>query len=500
MDKKLIFNTQSKNTYLAAIDKSIFSPIPPLLLEIINKGSDIDRNNIICENSVERTDVNKEEIQYYLNKYYFMKDNGLFDAGFKNIHAQGRINSRLIKKQLANLSQLLFEVTDACNLKCKYCAYGEFYCDYDKRENSYMSFPMAKVMIDYFVEQWKSPDNLSINQTIYVSFYGGEPLLNMKLIKQIINYIESFNLTNMNFRWSMTTNGMLLDKYMDYIAEKNFSLLISLDGNEENNGYRVDHNGKNSFPKVSKNIKLLMNKHQEYFDQSVNFNSVLHNKNSVTETVNFINDMFTKTPSVAELNPTGIRPDKVPEFKLAYQNTMESLHNSTDYEKISTILGVKNPEFRGLLTFFHKYSGNVYINYSDLLHERNKQSYIPTGTCFPFGKKIFLTVNGKILPCERIGQIHQLGQVNETGIELDVEKISTKYNTYFDKLEKQCSNCYISTSCSQCIFNISTINSEVVKCEDFIGFERFRNYLSSMISQLENNPKQNTEISKVIIN
>ena len=49
-----------------------------------------------------------------------------------------------VRYQLANLRQLTFEVTDACNLSCKYCAYGEFYNDYDKRDSSKMSLSAAK--------------------------------------------------------------------------------------------------------------------------------------------------------------------------------------------------------------------------------------------------------------------------------------------------------------------------------------------------------------------
>lgn len=79
----------------------------------------------------------------------------------------------------------------------------------------------------------------------------------------------------------MTTNAMLLDKYMDFLQEKEFRLLISLDGNEEGQGYRVDTRGNNSFPRVFHNIKLLQETYPEYFEKHVRFNAVLHNKNSV---------------------------------------------------------------------------------------------------------------------------------------------------------------------------------------------------------------------------
>lgn len=59
------------------------------------------------------------------------------------------ISAEDISYQLANLKQLTFEVTDACNLKCKYCAYGEFYNDYDQRDNKTLSLPAAIQLIDY---------------------------------------------------------------------------------------------------------------------------------------------------------------------------------------------------------------------------------------------------------------------------------------------------------------------------------------------------------------
>jgi uncharacterized protein len=61
------------------------------------------------------------------------------------------LNKSNISYQLSNLRQIVFEVTDACNLKCKYCAYGEFYSDYDKRENKSLSIDSAITLLDYLI-------------------------------------------------------------------------------------------------------------------------------------------------------------------------------------------------------------------------------------------------------------------------------------------------------------------------------------------------------------
>ena len=101
----------------------------------------------------------------------------------------------------------------------------------------------CKKLIDLLAELWKSDYNTSYNNTVIVGFYGGEPLLNMPLIRKTIEYVESLHIKDLTFSYNMTTNAMLLDRYMDFLVEKNFSILISLDGGEYQSGYRVDKNG-----------------------------------------------------------------------------------------------------------------------------------------------------------------------------------------------------------------------------------------------------------------
>ncbi|MDR2127376.1 MAG: hypothetical protein LBP63_11190 [Prevotellaceae bacterium] len=84
---------------------------------------------------------------------------------------------------MANLNQLVFEVTDVCNLQCKYCGYGELYDDHDKREDKMLPTKKAIRLIDYLAEFWKSKINTSAQSVIYISFYGGEPLLNMPFME-----------------------------------------------------------------------------------------------------------------------------------------------------------------------------------------------------------------------------------------------------------------------------------------------------------------------------
>jgi uncharacterized protein len=389
--------------------------------------------------------------------------------------------------QLANLKQLTFEVTDACNLNCKYCVYGEFYNDYDRRENKKLSLPAAFRIIDYLVNFWRSEQNLSAKRNVYISFYGGEPLLNMPFVESVVKYIEDLDCPNRSFTFTMTTNAMLLHRYVDYLVKHNFNLLVSLDGNEYNTSYRVDKVGNPVFSNILKNVENLRVAYPDYFNEKVNFNAVLHNRNSISEIYNFFKNRYNKIPEIGELNDMGVRSDKIALFQATYRNSYESLHQAENYEEIEQDMFTNTKTYRAATTFLHQYSGHVFNDYADLLLGKRKKT-IPTGTCLPFGKRMFITVNGKILPCERIGQQFALGRVSETGVELNLQAIADRYNTYYTKLDNQCSKCYNAQSCMQCIFNLNDLDGNPV-CHGFMNEKAFVDYKSRQMDFFRKNPE-----------
>jgi uncharacterized protein len=409
------------------------------------------------------------------------------------------INPNNISFALANMHQLVFEVTDACNLKCKYCGYGEFYDDYDNREDKMLPVEKAIRIIDYLAEFWNSEKNSSYQRNMFISFYGGEPLLNMPFIKAVVNHVENnLNCPSRKFSFSMTTNALLLHKYMDYLQEHTFNLLVSLDGNRENTGYRVDHTGCCAFDRVVNNVDALRETYPDYFRERVNFNAVLHNKNSIEEIYRFFKDKYDKIPSIGELNNAGIRKDKIEEFKQTYRNSRESLQQSEHYEEIERDMFIKIGSYQSVNLFLHQYSGFVFKDYTDLLFDKTVQNTMPSGTCIPFTKKMYVTVNGKILPCERIGHQFALGEITDTEIKLDTEAIANKYNTCYSKLDKQCSKCKNTKSCIQCIFNIEDMEGKPV-CNGFMNEEAFKRYVNAQMHFLEKNPESYKRLMEEII-
>lgn len=406
-----------------------------------------------------------------------------------------------VKYYFANTPQITFEVTDACNLKCTYCGYGQFYSDYDTRENKRLPVKKAIILLDYLHQLWTSSLNTSINKNIYISFYGGEPLLNMPFIQTIVEYVESKLLSNVrHFTFSMTTNALLLHKYMNYLAKHNFSMLISLDGDKDNTSYRVDAKGNSAFDKIIDNVNLLREKYPDYFENRVNFNAVLHNRNSVESIYNFFKDNYNKIPSIGELNNMGIRPEMQKTFIRTYRNSEESLHQSEHYDIIEKDMFIKSGNYRSLSNYLLQYSDFVYYDYNELLLGKDYLNRtIPTGTCPPFSKKVYVTVNGKLLPCERIGHQFALGKVTDNEVKLDFEAIAQKYNKYYTKLDKQCKACYNKKTCIQCIYNLPDIDEPKVVCHGFMSKQDFEYYQNSQLSFLADHPEDYHRIMTEII-
>ncbi|MBE6275922.1 MAG: radical SAM peptide maturase [Bacteroides sp.] len=422
---------------------------------------------------------------YEKRKNAFLEQSGLlstFQPNFTSFY-----DVQQLKMNISNLRMVTFEVTDQCNLACEYCGYGKLYNNYDVRKGKQQKFQNIKLLIDYLVEFWNSPLNISHNNDIGISFYGGEPLLAFSLIKETIAYVESLKMKgNIRFVYHMTTNAYLLDRYMDFLAEKEFRLLLSLDGNQEHDSYRIKKNGKPSFEKVFANIVALKNKYPDYFSKYVNFNSVLHNRNAVQPIVDFIKEHFDKIPRIAELNGNGVDKDKMEEFVRMFKNQTQDVietDSCTSDEELQI-----NPQVLTLNHFVDAFLSNTYQSYTDLFIDESQQSFIPTGTCQPFKRKLFLTVNNKILACERIGHNQPLGKIESGKVEIDFEGVKDFYAQMYQDVIPQCRNCAVWRNCGLCIYYIKTVKGRKM-CTRFLPKNKAFPYFKQNLTYIEQNPE-----------
>lgn len=404
-----------------------------------------------------------------------------------------KVTNKDIEQELANLKQITFEVTTECNLKCNYCCYGDFYEGYDSRDSLSLSFDKVKLLLDALFLKWRRSIKKASIHKLYISFYGGEPLLNIDLIRKTVAYIEAVDKpTNMQFVYSMTTNGVLLNKYQDYLVEKQFELLVSLDGNAQGNSYRVDHSGNNSFDRVYANLKKLQKKYPDYFDKYIKFNSVLHNKNSVIETSHFIKLEFGKTSNISQLSDDSVKPEKYTDFIEMFQNYTRSIVD--DKSGLQPMESLVKADVEELREFIESQTRNYYKDYNYLFQDISKLPILQTGTCIPFSKKIFVTVNGKILPCERIEHKYALGYIDEDVVHLDEEKIAEKINLLYRSIQQICKTCYNLRKCSQCMYKIRNLSGETPFCKSYTDKNGFSTYVDRNISFLRKNPEYYAKI------
>ena len=153
----------------------------------------------------------------------------------------------------APVKSMCLNVAHDCNLRCEYCfaAQGDF-----GHGRVLMSFEVGKAAIDFMVAQSGARRNLELD------FFGGEPLMNLDVVKQVVVYARSIERENgKNFRFTLTTNGLLLtDDAIDFLNREMSNVVLSLDGRKEvNDRLRVHTNGKGCYdsivPKYQKLVK-----------------------------------------------------------------------------------------------------------------------------------------------------------------------------------------------------------------------------------------------------
>ena len=148
---------------------------------------------------------------------------------------------------------LCLHVAHTCNLNCSYCfaSQGKYH-----GERALMSFDVGKRALDFLIE------NSGTRRNLEVDFFGGEPLMNFDVVKKLVEYARSVEKEKgKNFRFTLTTNGVLVDDdVIDFANREMSNVVLSLDGRKEvHDRYRVDYAGNGSWerivPKFQKFVK-----------------------------------------------------------------------------------------------------------------------------------------------------------------------------------------------------------------------------------------------------
>ena len=147
---------------------------------------------------------------------------------------------------------LCLHVAHTCNLNCAYCfaSQGKYHGD-----RALMSFEVGKQALDFLMEHSGTRRNLEVD------FFGGEPLMNWEVVKRLVGYARSVEKERgKNFRFTLTTNGMLIDdEVIDFVNREISNVVLSLDGRKEiNDRTRVDYAGNGSYERIVPKFQKLV--------------------------------------------------------------------------------------------------------------------------------------------------------------------------------------------------------------------------------------------------
>lgn len=169
---------------------------------------------------------------------------GLKESG--QLFADSRYAEKAVSFKNRNniIKALCLHVAHTCNLNCSYCfaSQGKYQGD-----RALMSFETGKRAIDFLIE------NSGTRRNLEVDFFGGEPLMNWEVVKKIVEYARSIEKEhNKNFRFTLTTNGILLDDEVTEFANREMhNVVLSLDGRKEiHDSLRVDYQGRGSYDTI----------------------------------------------------------------------------------------------------------------------------------------------------------------------------------------------------------------------------------------------------------
>ncbi len=483
--KMLEFETQSGNIYAWDDEIGISIPFSPILRAVLNTISyhKTTSRDIIVENLKDQ--YNEEDIMFYYNwikKWRSIRSQDIQNSGSLDIKSFVLRNCLL---------QLTLSVTEDCNFRCKYCVYSDKYNNTRNQSNKYMKSTTAKKAIDQYMSLLKEGERYNPLRSPSIAFYGGEPLLNFKLIKTCVEYIEE-KYNNHSVDYILTTNGSLLDKAKaKWLVQHDFSIGVSLDGPEKvHDRNRVYSNGKGTFKDIMDNIRPIM----EAGYEKLRLQAVFDWKCDLLATSEFFNrndvPRLTLATMVSATGGSRYYDQFSNEDFIAFKKQLE-------WAKDCYIMNLKQPEKQQDLFLDKLFLESIarYIFGTPSLCALSQIRPF-TAACIP-GRKIYVDVYGTFHMCERIGEIFPIGNVDEG---LNFDKIGNILSDYLKHMDK-CPTCNVQRACDKCYQAFETVNGFSYSSKVCKGFESARaKSLGDAFTIAEINPKVIEMVDAVSVN
>lgn len=385
--------------------------------------------SLLLEKYGDQPDVNEEELNETLEDIC-----GLMDAGqlfSKDLFENMSID---FKKRQSVLKALCLHVAHDCNLSCKYCFAGEG--EYHG-ERGLMSYETGKRALDFLIENSGSRHNLEVD------FFGGEPLMNWDVVKRLVAYgREQEKKYNKNFRFTVTTNGVLLDdEIIDFCNREMGNVVISLDGRKAvNDRMRSSRNGKGSYDLIVPKFQRFVEKRgdKEYYMRG----TYTHYNTDFLQDLLHMADLGFKELSI---EPVVAPPEA--DYALKEEDLPVILEQ---YDQLAVEMLKREKEGRGF-TFYH-----YMIDLEGGPCVVKRVSGCGVGTEY-----MAVTPNGDLYPCHQFAgeEKYRLGSVFEGVTNGEIRNEFKLCNVY---AHPECKDCFAKMYCSGgCAANASHTTGSV---------------------------------------
>jgi len=208
--------------------------------DIIGMFENSSREDILASIAEKYPEIPAADIAECYDQVTALKDSGKLFAPDTFEPMAGKLK----QKTAGVVKALCLHIAHTCNLNCSYCfaSQGKYH-----GERAVMSFEVGKRALDFLIE------NSGTRRNLEVDFFGGEPLMNFQVVKDLVAYARSIEKEKgKNFRFTLTTNGVLVDDDVIQWANQECSnVVLSLDGRKEiHDRFRVDYAGHGSWEKI----------------------------------------------------------------------------------------------------------------------------------------------------------------------------------------------------------------------------------------------------------
>ncbi|MFH1916753.1 MAG: radical SAM protein [Nanoarchaeota archaeon] len=341
-----------------------------------------------------------------------------------------------------DLESLILNITEKCNLDCTYCIYGDNYLGERTNTGKDMDPEVAKQAIDIYVGKSKS-------SVLLVGFYGGEPFLNMKLIREVIDYTKREH-PEKKFLFSLTSNLFQVGHLVEEIADRGLYMNISMDGPKEiHDKQRITNCGKGTYDNINENLSKLEEISPGFKKSHVTINATYDDSEDFKPIVDFLTAHDTEYVSMR----VGGAESKGLKSKRDQSAIIPVLFSYAGMYADKILSGETPPAV--LRNFFDQSL--------DAIHSRSTKatpSLIPVnGSCYPGERKLFCDTDGSLYMCEKFGQRLPLGHANTGYDRKAVEQSITRYESL---LNEHCAgDCWAERICTPCILSTKDAEGDI---------------------------------------